>query len=242
MEAIECEGEGEFPSGGATDCWWRDDRVVSAETWSRGSETRITSWGPPFSESELTESAAFDSSKFSVSAEGLGETSNASSKLSAALDALFSSSESTGDVYELPLPCNLESSFTSPKTESCFSSHKAASSLLSTHSTPLKSSWTLEKASIGNPPFSSPFKIVVGAFGGEMLSTSPNKTCKLEFHFIRHMRNRKEREKKLLLVKSNWSFRLSRSEKQTMSENKRKLLKDLIWLNFVINLSFHPFI
>lgn len=130
----------------------------------------------------MTESPAFDSSNFLVSTKGSGKTSNASSKLSPALDALFSSSESTGDMYELPLSCILVNSFTSLKTESCFSSHKA--SLLSTHSTPLKSSRTLEKASIGNPPFSSPFKMEVGALGGEMLSTSPNKTCTLTFKLL----------------------------------------------------------
>lgn len=62
------------------------------------------------------------------------------SKLSAILDALFSSSESAGDVRELTLFGNLESSFASFRTDSCFNSHKVASSLLSTHSTPLKSS------------------------------------------------------------------------------------------------------
>ena len=62
------------------------------------------------------------------------------SKLSAILEALFSSSESTGDARELTIFGNLESSFTSFRTESCLSSHKVASSLLSTHSTPLKSS------------------------------------------------------------------------------------------------------
>ena len=154
---------------------WRDDGSFPTAAWPGGSEARFTSCWPSLSYGKGIESKMSSAANFVTFVEDLG-TSNASSELSAVLDALLSSSESAGDKYNLALLCNFESSFTSLKTESCLSSHKAASSLLSTHSTPLKSSWTLEKASIGNPPFSSPFKIAVGAFGGEMLSTSPNKT------------------------------------------------------------------
>jgi len=81
-----------------------------------------------------------DVNNFEGTAEDLGVTSKASSELSATLDPLFSSSESAGDENQLPLPCILENSLASFKTVSCLSSHTAAASPLSTHSTPLKSS------------------------------------------------------------------------------------------------------
>lgn len=97
------------------------------------------------------------------------------SKLSAVLDALFSSSESKGDEYPPSLLLSMDKSFTLFNTDSCLNNHRA-SSLLSTQSAPVKSSWTLEKASMGSPPFSSPFNIDVGASGGGMLSMSPKRT------------------------------------------------------------------
>ena len=149
----------------------------SSESWGDSDEI-FTSLAPILSDNNSEECTVAGIVKLVEveSTTGLVMVSNTSSKLSAVLDVLFSSSESTGEEYELVLFCNLDNSFTSLKAERFLSSHKAASSLLSIHSTPLKSSWTLEKASIGNPPFSSPFKIVVGALGGEMLSISPNRT------------------------------------------------------------------
>jgi hypothetical protein len=96
--------------------------------------------GLSFSNDKGTESNVSIISPFAESAEALETVSNASSELSAVLDALFSSSESAGDVNKLTLFCNLDNSFASFKTESCLSNHKAASSFLSTHSPPLKSS------------------------------------------------------------------------------------------------------